>query len=162
GRAEALPNLALLAPLEVRSAERSPSGATVALSDGRRLTARLVAAADGWKSPLRRAAAIRTVEWRYRQTGIVTTVRHAQPHAGMRIEHFMPAGPFAILPMTGNRSSIVWTERAELTRRLTELPEAAFADELGARFGDFLGAVEPLGPRWTYPLGLMLAEHYVA
>src|SRR5204862_123261 len=89
-------------------------------------------------------------------------VRHERPHCGVAVEHFLPAGPFAILPMTGNRASIVWTERAELAARLVALPDAAFAAEIAARFGDFLGAVEPIGPRWTYPLGLMLAENYAA
>jgi 2-octaprenyl-6-methoxyphenol hydroxylase len=89
-------------------------------------------------------------------------VRHQRPHGGVAVEHFMPAGPFAILPMTGNRSSIVWTERAEFAPRLVGLPDAAFRAELAARFGDFLGAVEPIGPRWTYPLSLLLAEGYVA
>jgi len=89
-------------------------------------------------------------------------VRHERPHRGIAVEHFLPAGPFAILPMTGNRSSIVWTERAELATRLAGLSDASFAAELSARFGDFLGTVEPIGPRWTYPLGLMLAERYVA
>src|SRR5205823_5424471 len=90
--------------------EASETGAMVALTDGTRLRTRLVAAADGQNSPLRRAAGIRTVEWRYRQTGIVTTVAHERPHRGIAVEHLLPAGPFAILPMTGNRSSIVWTE----------------------------------------------------
>jgi 2-octaprenyl-6-methoxyphenol hydroxylase len=89
-------------------------------------------------------------------------VRHERPHNGIAVEHFMRAGPFAILPMTGNRSSIVWTERAELAPRLVDLSNAAFAAELAARFGDFLGAVEPIGPHWTYPLNLLLAEKYVA
>jgi len=92
----------------------------------------------------------------------VTTVRHERPHRGIAIEHFLPAGPFAILPMSGNRSSIVWTERSELAARLVGLPDAAFAAELEARFGDFLGMVEPNGPRWTYPLGVMLADRYIA
>ena len=112
--ARSLPTLAFLAPLEVGGVDTSPFAAEAALSDGRRLTARLVAAADGAGSPLRRAAGIRTVEWRYPQTAIVTTVRHERPHAGIAVEHFLPAGPFAILPMTGSRSSIVWTERTEL------------------------------------------------
>jgi 2-octaprenyl-6-methoxyphenol hydroxylase len=111
---------------------------------------------------LRRAAGIRTLEWRYLQTGIVATVRHERPHHGIAVEHFLPAGPFAILPMTGNRSSIVWTERAELAPTVVELSERAFAEELAARFGDFLGVVEPVGPRWSYPLALLLAEAYVA
>src|SRR5207245_9403954 len=130
--------------------------------DGARLCARLVVAADGRDSPLRRAAGIRTVEWRYEQTGIVTTVAHQRPHGGIAVEHFLPAGPFAILPMTGNRSSIVWTEHAALAPRLLALPEAAFAAELRARFGGFLGAVEPIGPRWAYPLALLHAERSVA
>ena len=178
--ARSLPTLAFLTPLEVGGVDTSPFAAEAALSDGRRLTARLVAAADGAGSPLRRAAGIRTVEWRYPQTAIVTTVRHERPHAGIAVEHFLPAGPFAILPMTDDpahqgcasgqaqaslapkgRSSIVWTERAELATSLIALPDAAFAAELASRFGDFLGAVEPIGPRWTYPLQLMLAERYV-
>ena len=143
---------------------RSPlhaAATVVALSDGRRLSARLVAAADGAASPLRQAAGIRTIEWRYPQTAIVTTVRHQRPHAGIAVEHFLPAGPFAILPMTGNRSSIVWTEREEFVPRLMALSDREFAVELAARFGDFLGAIEPIGPRWSYPVGLMLAERYV-
>jgi 2-octaprenyl-6-methoxyphenol hydroxylase len=160
-RARSLPALALVAPIEVESVVSSSAAATAALSDGRRMTVSLAAAADGAKSPLRRAAGIRSVEWRYRQTAIVTTVRHERPHAGIAVEHFLPAGPFAILPMTGNRSSIVWTERAELAARLTALPEAAFAAELAARFGDFLGRIELAAPRWSYPVGLMLAERYV-
>ncbi|HEY1258972.1 MAG TPA: UbiH/UbiF/VisC/COQ6 family ubiquinone biosynthesis hydroxylase [Stellaceae bacterium] len=169
-RARALSSLQIFAPLSVESVETAPFAATARLSDGRRLRARLVAAADGAGSPLRRAAGIRTLEWRYPQTGIVTTVRHERPHAGIAIEHFLPAGPFAILPMTDEpaigegrpRSSIVWTEWAELAPRLIGLPDPDFAAELAARFGDFLGAVEPVGPRWSYPLMLLLAERYAA
>jgi 2-octaprenyl-6-methoxyphenol hydroxylase len=172
-RAATLPSLRLLAPRAVSAMEASDTGATVALADGTRLNTRLVAAADGQNSPLRRAAGIRTVEWRYRQTGIVTTVAHERPHGGTAVEHFLPAGPFAILPMTDEpsadaaharrgRSSIVWTEHADLAPRLLALPDAEFAAELRARFGDFLGAIEPVGPRWSYPLALMQAERYIA
>jgi 2-octaprenyl-6-methoxyphenol hydroxylase len=160
-RARSIPSLLFLAPLGVGAVSATAFGATAALSDRRQIRARLVAAADGRESPLRRAAGIQTVEWRYPQTGIVTTVRHQRPHNGIAVEHFMRAGPFAILPMTGNRSSIVWTERAELAPRLVALSDAAFAAEMAARFGDFLGPVEPIGPRWTYPLSLLLAESYV-
>ncbi|MBV8738545.1 MAG: UbiH/UbiF/VisC/COQ6 family ubiquinone biosynthesis hydroxylase [Alphaproteobacteria bacterium] len=159
--ARALPRLTLLAPLEVNAVETAPGAATAALADGRRMTGRLIAAADGANSPLRRAAGIRTIEWRYRQTAIVTTVRHERPHAGIAVEHFLPSGPFAVLPMTGNRSSIVWTEREDLAKRIMALPDAAFTAELRARFGDFLGLVEPVGPRWSYPVFLMLAERYI-
>src|ERR1700736_6820156 len=100
-----------------------------------RLRTRLVTAADGQNSPLRRTAGIRTVEWRYRQTGIVTTVQHARPHGGIAVEHFLPAGPFAILPMTGNRSSIVWTEQADLSPRILALPEDEFAAEFAPALG---------------------------
>ena len=160
--AEALPNLRLLAPRRLAATEPGATGTVAVLADGERLRARLVAAADGKDSPLRREAGIRAVEWRYRQTGIVTTVAHARPHAGIAVEHFLSAGPFAILPMTGDRSSIVWTEDAELAPRILELPEAEFAAELRARFGGFLGDIEPVGPRWAYPLALMQTERYVA
>ena len=160
--AQALPNLHLIAPSRVAAVEASPTGTLVLLEDGGQLRARLVAAADGKGSPLRRAAAIRATQWRYRQIGIVTTVAHARPHGGIAVEHFLPAGPFAILPMTGNRSSIVWTEDADLAPRILALPEAEFAAELRARFGGFLGEVEPVGPRWAYPLALLQAERYVA
>ena len=159
-RAASLPTLRLLAPQAVQHILRDDAAAVATLGDGQRLQARLVAAADGKESPQRAAAGIRAVEWRYSQVGIVTTVAHERPHAGIAIEHFLPAGPFAILPMTGNRSSIVWTEDAALAPRLVKLPDHEFASELRARFGDFLGAIEPIGPRWAYPLSLMQAERY--
>jgi 2-octaprenyl-6-methoxyphenol hydroxylase len=161
-RARVLPSLSLRAGHKVAAAETSASTADAVLAGGERIRARLIAAADGHASPLRRAAGISTVEWRYPQTSITTTVRHERPHGGVAVEHFLPAGPFAILPMTHNRSSVVWTERSEFAARLTALPEVAFAAELAARFSDFLGAVEPVGPRSMYPLGLMLAERYAA
>jgi 2-octaprenyl-6-methoxyphenol hydroxylase len=161
-RARTLPSLALHASRHIARMEASDTGAVAVLDNGERLRTRLVAAADGKESPLRRAAGIRALEWRYHQTAIVTTVAHARAHGGIAVEHFLPAGPFAILPMTGNRSSIVWTEHADLAPRLLALPDAAFAAELRARFGGFLGEVEPIGPRWAYPLSLMQAERYIA
>jgi len=161
-RARALPSLRLLALRRLAALEASATGASAVLDNGERLRARLVAAADGKDSALRRAAAIRATQWRYRQTGIVTTVAHTRPHGGIAIEHFLPSGPFAILPMTGDRSSVVWTEHADLAPRLLALPEAEFAAELRARFGDFLGEISPIGPRWAYPLALLQAERYVA
>jgi len=161
-RARTLPNLQLLAPQRITALDASETGAVAVLDDGERLYTRLVAAADGKDSPLRQAAAIRATQWRYSQTGIVTTVAHARPHGGIAVEHFLPAGPFAILPMTGNRSSIVWTEHADLAPPILALPEAEFAAELRARFGAFLGEIEPVGPRWAYPLALLQAERYVA
>ena len=161
-RARALPSLRHLAPLKVESVERGPAAAIAHLADGSTLKGELVAACDGKNSPLRRAAGIRTIDWDYPQTGIVCTVRHQFPHRGVAVEHFLPAGPFAILPMTGQRSSIVWTERAALAPDILALDDKGFGAELARRFGDFLGAVEVVGPRWSYPLSLLHAERYTA
>ena len=113
---------------------------------------------------MRRAAGIRAAERRYPQTGIVATVQHERPHHGVAVEHFLPAGPFAILPMTiGIRGLLDRVDRARGAGAAADgLPEAEFAAELRARFGDFLGAVEPVGPRWAYPLALLQAESYIA
>jgi 2-octaprenyl-6-methoxyphenol hydroxylase len=161
-RVRELPHLTHAAPRTVAGVERGAAGALVRLADDGTVRARLVAAADGKASPLRKAAGIRAVEWSYPQTGIVTTVRHEAPHRGVAVEHFLPAGPFAILPLTGDRSSIVWTERADLAPHILAMDAADFADELRRRFGDFLGAVEPIGPRWSYPLAFLHAEDYAA
>jgi 2-octaprenyl-6-methoxyphenol hydroxylase len=161
-RARALPRLRHLAPATVESVERGPGAALAHLADGGALRAELVAACDGRQSPLRQAAGIRTIAWDYPQISIVCTVRHALPHHGIAVEHFLPAGPFAILPMTGQRSSIVWTERADLAPRLMALDDAGFARELERRFGDFLGALSVEGPRWSYKLSLMHALSYSA
>ena len=91
----------------------------------------------------------------------MTTVVHERPHQGVAYEQFLPTGPFAILPMTGNRASLVWTEEASQARRLLALPEGPFTTELGRRFGTHLGEVKPIGPRWSYPLKLHLARSYV-
>ena len=161
-RAEALTALRHLAPASVEALEPAGSGVEARLADGRCVRARLAVAADGANSGLRAAAGIETVRWSYEQTGIVCTVLHERPHRGIAHERFLPAGPFAILPMTGDRSSLVWTERAALAPSLMEASSEVFARELGARFGDFLGALEPTGPRWSYPLRLTHATRYVA
>lgn len=139
-----------------------PDEATLKLDDGTELRARLVVAADGRGSPIREAAGIRAVRWAYPQTGIVCSVRHEVPHRGVAHEHFLPAGPFAILPMTRNRSSIVWTERSDLAPGIVALDDAGFAAELRTRFGTFLGAVAPEPGRWAYPLSVVHATRYVA
>lgn len=157
-RAGVLPNLQLIAPMTVVSRAQG----TLTLANGDTVRAELIAAADGKNSPLREAAGVRTIKWSYPQIGIVATVRHEKPHRGVAVEHFLPAGPFAILPMTGNRSSIVWTERADLAPKLLKLDDAAFHSELASRFGDFLGAISVEGPRWSYPLSFLHAETYVA
>ena len=171
-RAATLPTLRHLAPARIAATARRPGGVAVTLEDGTladgtlgdggSVRGALLVAAEGKQSPLRQAAGIRTLEWSYPQTAIVCTVWHERPHLGIAVEHFLPAGPFAILPMTGNRSSIVWTERADLAPRLLALDAASFAVELGRRFGDFLGALEVVGPRFSYALSLLHAERYAA
>ena len=132
------------------------------LADGQQITARLVVAADGRDSPLRDAAGIDAVRWRYPQTGIVCAVEHELPHHGIAQEHFLPAGPFAILPMTRNRSSIVWTERNDLAPDILRLDDDAFTAELTERFGGFLGKLDINPTRWSYPLSVVHSKRYIA
>ncbi|GAB4354917.1 MAG: ubiquinone biosynthesis hydroxylase [Oricola sp.] len=133
----------------------------VTFSDGSAATARLLVAADGARSNLRALAGIKTVHWDYGQMGIVATIAHERPHEGRAEEHFLPAGPFAILPLKGNRSSIVWSETAENARRLLEADDFTFDIELEKRFGLHLGEIHVEGPKRAYPLGLTLARDFV-
>ncbi|MBI1260294.1 MAG: FAD-dependent oxidoreductase [Rhizobiales bacterium] len=157
---EAEPRIRLLAPCSVTSVEYG-ARAVATLSDGARVEAALCFAADGRGSPTRQAAGIKTVGWSYNQTGIVCTVEHELPHEGIAQEYFLPGGPFAILPMTGNRASLVWTERTADAKALLALDDAGFAEEMRDRFGDYLGVCAPVGPRWSYPLTLQLARDYI-
>jgi len=161
-RARALEGAALtiLAPARLEAVERHAAGATVRLADGPACRAALVAAADGRTSPLRAAAGIDVLRWRYEQTGLVATIAHARPHRGIALERFFPSGPLAILPMTGNRCSIVWAVADELARDLIALDDEAFMEELAERFGDTLGALALAGPRWHYPLAMVQARRY--
>ncbi|MCK0197854.1 ubiquinone biosynthesis hydroxylase [Ancylobacter sp. 6x-1] len=136
-------------------------GATLTLADGSTVTAALVAACDGGRSRLRSLAGIGTVGWPYGQSGIVLTVGHERDHEGKAIEHFLPAGPFALLPLTGRRTSIVWTERTDTAKRLLELPRVVFHDELEQRFGLALGAIEILDTPRAYPLGFQMARSFI-
>ncbi len=152
----------LLAPARVTKLDRRPGVVEAALADGRRIRAPLAIAADGRFSRVREEAGIRVTRWSYRQSGIVCTVAHDRPHDNVAHERFLPSGPFAILPLPANRSSIVWTEREDLAAAMMKLSDADFRDELAARFGDFLGGVEVVGPRWSYPLSLQYAHASVA
>src|SRR5207244_4006769 len=104
---------------------------------------------------------IGVVSWSYPQRGIVATVEHERPHNGVAYEHFLPSGPFAILPMTGKRSSLVWTEREDIADSILQLSQADFETEIKRRFGDHLGEIHAQGPRWSYPLSFHLAREYV-
>jgi 2-octaprenyl-6-methoxyphenol hydroxylase len=156
----------LIAPDEVMETRRDPDRAELLLKSGRRLATRLVTSAEGRFGAMREEAGIGARAWSYHQIAIVLVAHHERPHRGVAQEKFLPGGPFAILPMRDgangqHRSSIVWTERADLARRLLELDGARLQAEFARRFGDHLGRVEPAGPRWWYPLGLVHAERYI-
>lgn len=157
----ASPNIALTAPDTIVSFTASEAKVSARLQSGRSLTARLLVAADGQKSALRRMAGIKEVRWESDQTGIVATVGHEKPHQGRAIQHFLPAGPFAILPMTGNRSSLVWTETTEDAARLLALDAAGLIKEIEQRFGRHLGALALLSKPAGYPLSMNLARSFV-
>lgn len=164
-----LPGAQLIAPMTVAKVERGLPGsgapAQLTLADGRQLRARLVIGADGRQSAMREQAGIRTTTWSYDQTGIVCTVAHELPHEGAAQERFLPAGPFAILPMTDDengvhRSSLVWTEPTERAATIMGLDDADFQAEMRRRFGDGYGEAHVVGPRWSYPLTFLHAERY--
>ncbi len=158
----ACPTLRHLTPARVARLTPEPGAISATLEDGRAIKASLAVVAEGRDSKLRAEAGIGVAAWRYKQTGIVCTVAHERPHRGIAHERFLPAGPFAILPMRGLRSSLVWTEREDLAPGLLALPAAAFHDEMARRFGDFLGKLEVVGSRWSYPLSLSHAARYSA
>ncbi|MBB4103969.1 ubiquinone biosynthesis hydroxylase [Allorhizobium borbori] len=134
----------------------------VTLSNGEQRSTRLLIACDGVRSKLRDMAGIKHIRWEYGQSGIVTTVEHERPHNGVAEEHFLPAGPFAILPLKGNRSSLVWTERTPDADRLVAGDDFLFEEELERRFGQKLGSLRVAGDKRAFPLGLTLARAFVA
>lgn len=154
--------IAIRAPEKVIAAVPDASGIEVTLASGESLRGRLCVAADGRNSPLRQAAGVKCVAWEYDQSGIVSTVAHERPHHGVAHEYFLPGGPFAMLPMTGNRSSLVWTEPSKIAQALMGLGEADFDAEMRRRFGAHLGAARCEGKRFLYPISFQHAHSYVA
>ncbi|MAF96189.1 MAG: 2-octaprenyl-6-methoxyphenyl hydroxylase [Rhodospirillaceae bacterium] len=156
-----------LAPAVVTALAREGAGVTADLSNGRKVKARLAVAADGRNSRTREGTGIRVTHWPYEQAAIVCSVAHELSHDFTAHEHFLAAGPFAILPLMGDPgrpghcSSIVWTERADLAPTIMTLDEKDFMAELQRRFGDFLGDLEVIGPKWSYPLSLRFAERTI-
>jgi 2-octaprenyl-6-methoxyphenol hydroxylase len=132
------------------------------LSGGEAVNARLLVAADGARSTIRSKAGIATHGWNYGQSAIVVNVAHERDHQGRAEEHFLPAGPFAILPLKGNRSSIVWTETTAEAERIMALPDAEFNAELERRFKLHLGAIRVIGKRRAHPLGFFVARAFIA
>jgi 2-octaprenyl-6-methoxyphenol hydroxylase len=146
----------------VDSFEHAGRAIEVALANGETISTRLLVGADGAKSKIREHAGIATHGWNYDQAAIVTTVAHERDHGGRAEEHFLPAGPFAILPLTGKRCSIVWTESAREAKRIIALPDEEFHAELEKRFGLQLGDLNVIGPRRAFPLGLFTARTFIA
>ena len=147
---------------EVTEQEITPTGVTVTLASGKTLSGRLLIGSDGRTSGTARRAGITRTGWGYGQTALVAAIEHELPHNGIAHQFFMPPGPLAILPLPGNVSSIVWSETEETAGQFAALSDADFMEVLRPRFGDFLGAIKLRGKRFTYPLGLTIANHLVA
>lgn len=160
--AQSCAEIAFIAPDSITALEVGEGRATVRLASGRSLAAPLVVAADGQKSALRDMAGIKVVRWGSHQVAITGTALHEKPHGGRAVQHFLPAGPFAILPMTGNRSSIVWTERADEAARIMEAGEAAMLAEIEKRAGGRMGRISLPAPLASYPLSMTMARDFVA
>lgn len=165
-----LPTLRVFAPA-LASVERSTDRVMVRLQDGTTIDCKLVIAAEGRTSPLREQAGIQVTNMPYGQTGLVCAIAHEKPHHGTALEHFLPAGPFAALPMgpsedaepggTPNVSAIVWTEVNRTAQTVLSLDNARFTREVARRLGSHLGAIRTIGRRWSYPLSAMVAHRYV-
>ena len=144
--------------------EQSISGneMQLTLSDGRQISTSLLIGADGRKSPSAGRAGIKRIGWGYGQTALVCAIQHEIPHDGVACQYFLPAGPLAILPLTENRASIVWSETAQNAKQIMALSEADYLSILQPRIGDYLGKISMAGQRYSYPLDLTLAESFVA
>lgn len=154
--------LDLRAPETAVGFTAQPGRSEVRLGSGEVVAGGVLIAADGRKSALRQAAGIRTSGWAHKQSALVVTVRHERPHGGVAHEFFLPAGPFAILPLQENRACVVWSDHAATVEALLAMPEGDFLLELSTRFGDFLGPLSLEGRRFSYPLAMHLSERLIA
>jgi len=157
-------DIAVFAPAQAE-VTRAAEGASIAIAGGPTITARLVVAAEGRRSRLRDDAGIAVTRLPYGQVGIVCAVAHELPHHGTALEHFLPAGPFAQLPMAAtegapNLSALVWTERDAVATRLLAMDDASFIREAQRRMGSHLGTIRLLGKRWSYPLSAMHVDRW--
>jgi 2-octaprenyl-6-methoxyphenol hydroxylase len=162
-----MPNVLRLMPDSIVEARTEGASAILNLTSGQTLHASLLVVAEGRQSSLREKLGIKLRRFDYKQTAIVCSVRHEHPHNNAAQERFLPAGPFAMLPMTDDeeghhRSSIVWTEREDVAPLMLKLADEEFGIEINRRFGDYLGKVSPVGGRWAFPLALQLADSYTA
>lgn len=162
--AELKDTLKFIAPAVVSHVEQTSDAAVLHLEDGRSLAASMVVTAEGRESKLRDQSGIAVTGWSYPQVAIVATIGHEMSHRGIAHERFLPAGPFAILPLPDDngvhRASLVWTERASAAAGYLALDEARFLAEIDERVGGFLGRLSLIGPRFSHPLGLQFAARY--
>ncbi|MCI5098766.1 FAD-dependent monooxygenase [Phaeobacter italicus] len=162
GAMEAEPAITLVDEQTVIAQETDATGVTVTLARGDSLRGRLLVGADGRRSGTAERAGIKRTGWDYGQTALVCAIEHDRPHNGIAHQFFMPPGPLAILPLPGNRSSIVWSERSDRAAAIQSLDEESYLSILRPRFGDFMGDIRLAGDRFTYPLNLTLANAFVA
>ncbi len=160
-RLEEEPLVSLVDETRIQDLIALPAGAEAVSTEGRSWRGALAVICEGRGSSTAETAGFRYARWRYDQTGLVATIRHKKPHEGVAHEYFLPSGPFAILPLTGDRSSLVWTEKPEPARAVMAAGEEAFLREVRRRMGGVLGELELEGPRWSYPLSFALAYEYV-
>ncbi|MBO6504715.1 MAG: 2-octaprenyl-6-methoxyphenyl hydroxylase [Kordiimonadaceae bacterium] len=159
-RIEELENISLFMASSIATVETSQEESRVTLEGGDVICAKVLVGADGRNSMVRKKAAIPVSTFEYKQHGIVCSIEHELAHQGIAHERFLPSGPFAILPLTGNRASLVWTEKSHLVDTIMGLSDRSFTAEVQRRVGDFLGEVKPVGGRWAYPLTLQYADTY--
>lgn len=158
-------DIRVIAPVDVIGFEVSAGHVDVHLKGDETRRARLLVASDGRASNLRALAGIKTVDWPASQWGIVATIAHTHPHGGRAVQHFLPAGPFAVLPLTDNRVSLVWTEQRDFVAKVTRMDDEEFLHEVRLRMGDRLveqlGDLSLAGPRNAFPLTMLVARDYV-
>ncbi len=148
--------------VSVADHDTSKAAVTVRLSDGDALDARLLIGCDGKRSGTAARAGLKRQGWKYGQTALVCAIAHEKPHGGTAHQYFLPSGPLAILPLTGNRASIVWTEKTAVADTVQRMDDAGYLAALAPRIGTFLGGVELAGARFTYPLELSLTDGMIA
>lgn len=155
------PKISVIRERRVVAQDTDAAGVSVTLDNGGELRGRLLVGSDGRQSGTAQRAGIKRTGWDYGQTALVCAIDHELPHHGIAHQFFMPPGPLAILPLPGNRSSIVWSERTETAKQIHALDDAGYLAALRPRFGDFLGKISLAGQRFTYPLNLTVANSFI-
>ena len=158
-------DIEVISPMNVTGFDVSAGKVDVQLEDGSARSGRLLVASDGRASNLRKMAKIQTIDWPASQWGIVATIAHSEPHFGRAVQHFLPSGPFAVLPLTDNRVSLVWTEQSDFASHVSQMEDEEFLAQVRLRMGDelasSLGNLSLAGPRNAFPLTMLVARDYV-